>query len=152
MDVPANGAMVHRRLIDSMYVEAMVLADEARAYFDQGGLAERAMLDPMARVVLSCESLKITTRLMHVIAWLLTQKAIDAGEMTVEMGDDPMRALPAGPETEDDALATMPAGTQALIRASMDLYRRAERIERSRSAPPAASPARAMFERLATRL
>lgn len=152
MDVPANGAIVHRRLIDSLYVEAMVLADEARAYFDDGGRAERATLDPMARVVLSCESLKITTRLMHVIAWLLTQKAIDAGEMSPEMGDDPLRALPAGPTTDDETLASMPDGTQALIQASSDLYRRAERIERSRSAPPAASPARAMFERLATRL
>lgn len=152
MDVLANGAIVHRRLIDSMYVEAMVLADEARAYFDDGGRGERATLDPMARVVLSCESLKITTRLMHVIAWLLTQKAIEAGEMSVEMGDDPLRALPAGPTTDDATLASMPPGTQALIRASIDLYRRAERMERSRGAPPAASPARAMFERLTTRL
>lgn len=152
MEVPTNGAIVHRRLIDSMYVDAMVLADEARAYFDDGGRAERAALDPMARVVLSCESLKITTRLMHIIAWLLTQRAIDAGEMTPEMGDDPMRSLPPGPVTEDDVLSTMPAGTQALIRASIDLYRRTERLERSRSAPPAASPARAMFERLANRL
>ncbi|KQM93511.1 hypothetical protein ASE70_13965 [Sphingomonas sp. Leaf22] len=152
MDVAENGAMVHRRLIDSMYVEAMLLADEARAYFDQVGMAERATLDPMARVVLSCESLKITTRLMHVIAWLLTQKAIDAGEMAAEMGDDPIRTLPDGPVTDEDTLVTMPVGTQTLIRASVDLYRRAERMERSRSAPPAASPARAMFERLATRL
>jgi len=152
MDGPANGAMVHRRLIDSMYVEAMVLADEARAYFDDGGRGERAALDPMARVVLSCESLKITTRLMHVIAWLLTQKAIDAGELSVEMGDDPLRALPAAPTTDDDTVGSMPGGTQALIRSSIDLYRRVERMERSRDAPPAASPARAMFERLATRL
>lgn len=152
MDVPANGAIVHRRLINSMYVEAMLLADEARAYFDDGGHRERAALDPMARVVLSCESLKITTRLMHVIAWLLTQRAIDAGEIAPELGDDPLRTLPAGPATDDETLATMPAGTRTLIRASIDLYRRAERMERSRSAPPPASPARAMFERLATRL
>ncbi|MGT2515716.1 hypothetical protein ACVOMT_17095 [Sphingomonas panni] len=33
----------------------MVLADEARAYFNDSGQAERALLDPMARVVLSCE-------------------------------------------------------------------------------------------------
>lgn len=152
MEVPANGAIVHRRLIDSMYVEAMLLADEARAYFDDGGQGERALLGPMARVVLSCESLKITTRLMHVIAWLLTQRAIDAGEIAAAIGDDPLRTLPEAPATDDATLATMPDGTQALIRSSIDLYRRAERIERSRGAPPAASPARAMFERLSARL
>ena len=152
MEPSGYGADVHRRLIDSLYVEAMLLADEARSYFNDAGQAERALLDPMARVVLSCESLKITTRLMHVIAWLLTQRAIEAGEMAADLGDDPLRALAASPVTEDEAMATMPEDTQSLIRASIDLYRRAERIERSRTSPPPASPARAMFERLAMQL
>lgn len=152
MEPIASAGIVHRRLVDSLYVEAMLLADEARAYFDDGGRSERAALDPMARVVLSCESLKITTRLMHVIAWLLTQRAIDAGEIAADMGEDPLRVLPIGPVTEDAVLATMPGGTQTLILASIDLYRRMERIERSRGSPPAASPARAMFERLAMQL
>ncbi|MGN5374150.1 DUF1465 family protein [Sphingomonas hankookensis] len=130
----------------------MLLADEARAYFNEDSRGDRAALDPMARVVLSCESLKITTRLMHVIAWLLTQRAIDAGEIAAELADDPLRGLATPPATGDDVLATMPAGTGALIRASIDLYRRAERIERSRSDPPAASPARAMLDRLAMQL
>lgn len=152
MEAYGTGAEVHRRLIDSLYVEAMLLADEARSYFNESGQGERALLDPMARVVLSCESLKITTRLMHVIAWLLTQRAIDAGEIAASIGNDPLRALAESPVTEDEVLATMPAGTQALIRASVDLYRRAERIERSRTAPPPPSPARAMFERLTMQL
>ncbi|WP_294324887.1 DUF1465 family protein [uncultured Sphingomonas sp.] len=152
MGPAGHGADVQRRLIDSLYVEAMLLADEARSYFNDAGQAERALLDPMARVVLSCESLKITTRLMHVIAWLLTQRAIDAGEMAPDLAEDPLRALATSPVTGDEVLETMPAGTQALIRASLDLYRRAERIERSKTSPPPASPARAMFERLAMQL
>ena len=60
------------KLIDGLYVEAMVLADEARSYFDTGGRDDRLALDPLDRVGFSCESLKVTTRLMHVIAWLLT--------------------------------------------------------------------------------
>ena len=63
---------IHRHLIDALYIEAMLLADEARSYFDEVGRAEREMLDPLVRVGFSCESLKVTTRLMHVIAWLLT--------------------------------------------------------------------------------
>jgi hypothetical protein len=69
------------RLVDSLYTEAMVLADEARSYFDQIGRGDREALPPIARVAFSCESLKVTTRLMHVIAWLLTRKAIAAGEI-----------------------------------------------------------------------
>ena len=71
---------IHRKMIDSLYVEAMVLADEARGYFDQGARVEREALDPLGRVTFSCESLKVTTRLMHVIAWLLTQRAVDSGD------------------------------------------------------------------------
>lgn len=59
---------LHRRLVDSLYVEAMVLADEARGYFDQLGRDERDALEALSRVAFSCESLKVTTRLMHVIA------------------------------------------------------------------------------------
>ncbi|KQM27210.1 MULTISPECIES: DUF1465 family protein [unclassified Sphingomonas] len=152
MEATGTGTVVHRRLIDSLYVEAMLLADEARSYFNDAGQGDRALLDPMARVVLSCESLKITTRLMHVIAWLLTQRAIDAGEIVPDVDDDPLRALATPPVTEETVLATMPEGTQTLIRASINLYRRAERIERSKASPPPASPARAMFERLAMQL
>ena len=70
------------KLIDGLYVEAMVLADEARSYFDTLGRDDRLALDPLDRVGFSCESLKVTTRLMHVIAWLLTQRAVAAGELS----------------------------------------------------------------------
>ncbi|WP_342454590.1 DUF1465 family protein [Sphingomonas sp. H160509] len=72
---------MQRRLIDALYSEAMLLADEARTYFDEAGRVEREALDPLIRVSFSCESLKVTTRLMHVIAWLLTQRAVQAGEL-----------------------------------------------------------------------
>ena len=64
---PVAESRLQERLIDQLYVEAMVLADEARCYFDEGGRAERDALDPMIRVSFSCESLKVTTRLMHEI-------------------------------------------------------------------------------------
>src|SRR3546814_3979621 len=70
------------KLLDSLYVEAMVMADEARAYFDQQGDRDREEMDIMLRVSFSCESLKVTSRLMHVIAWLLTQRAVHNGELS----------------------------------------------------------------------
>ncbi len=152
METHSSSAVVQRRLVDSLYVEAMLLADEARAYFDDGGRGERAMLDPMTRVVFSCESLKITTRLMHVIAWLLTQRAVAAGEISAAAARDPARLLGPAPRTEDSVLRTMPSGTRTLVAASIDLYRRVERIERAHEGPPPASPARAMFERLSLAL
>lgn len=141
---------VQRRLVDSLYIEAMVLADEARSYFDLGGKQERELLGPLARVSFSCESLKVTTRLMHIIAWLLTQRAIDAKEMTLLEALDPSRRLGAPPLTDAETLAEMPMQARALIEGSIDLYRRTALLDESQAAPaPRISPARSMQERLA---
>ncbi len=141
---------VHTRLIDALYVEAMVLADEARSYFDDGGRADRDALSPMERVAFSCESLKVTTRLMHIIAWLLTQRAIDAGELTRREALDPSRRLGAAPVTDIGVFATLPNPARALIAASADLHRRVARLDAAQEQDvPAPSPARSIQDRLA---
>ncbi|MEG3086633.1 DUF1465 family protein [Sphingomonas sp. PB4P5] len=140
-----------RRLIDTLYVEAMVLADEARSYFDETGRLERELLDPMARVAFSCESLKVTTRLMHVIAWLLTQRAVDAGELRISDALDPSRRLGPAPTSDPAAIAAMPHQAGTMIASSVDLYRRVARLDESQTASAVpASPARSMLDRLAT--
>jgi len=142
-------ARIHRRLIDTLYVDAMVLADEARGYFDEAGRVERATLDPLSRVSFSCESLKVTTRLMHVIAWLLTQRAVDAGELASRDALDPSRRLGPAPLSEQPAIVALPEEAQGLIVASIDLYRRVALLDTQQAEPaPVDSPARAMFERL----
>ena len=88
------------KLVDGLYVEAMVLADEARSYFDTGGRDDRLALDPLDRVGFSCESLKVTTRLMHVIAWLLTQRAVAAGELSRAQAGMAERRLGAAADTD----------------------------------------------------
>src|ERR1044072_265029 len=82
MEAARDHGQITPKLIDGLYVEAMVLADEARSYFDLAGRDDRLTLDPVDRARFSCESLKVTTRLMHVIAWLLTQRAVAAGELS----------------------------------------------------------------------
>ncbi|WP_448664278.1 DUF1465 family protein [Sphingomonas sp. CJ20] len=141
---------IHRRLIDSLYVEAMLLADEARAYFDEAGRGERDALGALDRVTFSCESLKVTTRLMHIIAWLLTQRAVHAGEISSGDARLPSRRLGHAPRTDDEVLAAMPGPAEAIIRTSIDLHRRIARIDDSLDTPlSASSPARTMMERLA---
>lgn len=142
---------MQRRVIDTLYIDAMVLADEARSYFDEGGRNDREALDPMARVAFSCESLKVTTRLMHVIAWLLTQRAVDAGEMAPREALDPSRRLGPAPVTEPAALITMPPVARQLIQASTELHRRVARLDHAQveEAAPVESPVRSLHARLA---
>lgn len=141
---------IHRRLIDALYVEAMVLADDARSYFDDGGRLEREALQPMARVTFSCESLKVTTRLMHIIAWLLTQRAVLAGELRPRDALDPSRRLGDAPLSDAVAVRDLPERARVMVAASIDLHRRVARLDNAQAADlPEVSPARQMFERLA---
>ncbi|WHU03506.1 MULTISPECIES: DUF1465 family protein [unclassified Sphingomonas] len=143
-------AQIHRKLIDSLYVEAMLLADEARGYFDELGRDERESLEALNRVAFSCESLKVTTRLMHIIAWLLTQRAVDAGE--IQPGDAlmPSRRLGDAPETEAALLDAMPPNAVGIITTSIDLYRRVARLDETLDENVVIeSPARSMMNRLA---
>lgn len=137
-----------RRMVDSLYTDAMVLADEARSYFDDYGRTQRDGLSSADRVAFSCESIKVTTRLMHVIAWLLTQRAVEAGELSPAAAREPSRRLGPAPESSHDVIAAMPWGARGLIRASADIHRRVAALD-AESEASAENPARSLMERLA---
>ena len=136
------------KVVDSLYVEAMVLADEARAYFDSDGRDDRLALDPIVRVGFACESLKVTTRLMQAIAWLMTRRAIAAGELSDEQAASPERRLGEAPASDPDLLPSLPEPALALIRASQDLYDRIRRLDEGGAPEPQPSPARSLLSRL----
>jgi regulator of CtrA degradation len=150
MQALSNEIRLTARLVDSLYVEAMVLADEVRGYFDEEGRIERDLLPPLQRVAFSCESLKVTTRLMHVIAWLLTRRAVDTGEISAAQGRAPGRRLGLAAESDLDTLAMLPEAARVLIDASRDLYARVERLDQEIDQPiaPVPSPALGLLSRL----
>ena len=137
------------RLIDSLYTEAMLLADEARSYFDDAGRDERQTLEPFARVGFACESLKVTTRIMHIVAWLLTQRAVESGEIPTLEGRRPERRLGNAQDSDPVVVNQLPASAQRLINSSADLYARIKRIDEGTvEAEVPQSPARALMGRL----
>lgn len=146
---------LHRRLVDGLYCEAMVMADEARAYFDGAGRDEQ-LSDPLRRVVFACESLKVTTRLMHIIAWLLGQRAWQRGEVQdADLLDDKYR-LGAATTTEPAQVDDFPFAARALVEGSQDLYDRVSRLQERMDGMRTANtmvdpgPARALLDRLNT--
>ena len=137
------------RLISSLYTEAMLLADEARSYFDDAGRDERQLLEPFARVGFACESLKVTTRIMHIVAWLLTQRAIESGEIANIEGRRPERRLGNAQDSDPAVVNQLPPAAQRLINASAELYARIKRIDEGHmDADVPQSPARALMGRL----
>lgn len=138
------------RLVDAFYTEAMLLADEARSYFDDAGRYARQELNPFARVGFACESLKVTTRIMHIVAWLLTQRAIETGEIPARQGRRPERRLGHAQDSDPAIVEQLPEAAQRLIHSSADLYSRVKRLDEGTmfDEEPAQSPARALMGRL----
>ena len=134
------------KLVDALHVEAMVLADEARHYFDEAARDDRSRLDPLSRVGFACESLKVTTRLMHIIAWLLTQRAVAAGEISRSESHVPERRLGDAPESDHVLVRKLPDQARALIQASQYLYDRVRRLDQFADA--VGSPARSLMHRI----
>lgn len=133
------------RVVNALYIEAMVLADEARAYFDEACQDARNQMSPLVRVTFSCESLKVTTRLMHVIAWLLNQKAVARGEGRISDHSRMGFATLSDPET----LHSLPPDALRIIELTSELYNRVKRLEgRMPFGKTGYSPARTLHSKL----
>jgi regulator of CtrA degradation len=64
------------------YDEALGLLVAARDYVALTERANKARLEMSDRLRLCCETMRMTARLTQVMAWLMAQKAIYAGEMS----------------------------------------------------------------------
>ncbi|MEY4890964.1 MAG: hypothetical protein RIQ75_2094, partial [Pseudomonadota bacterium] len=145
--VAAPQSKVTAKVIDALYVEAMVLADDARAYFDTFSREDRDALGPVLRVAFSCESLKVTTRLMHIIAWLLGQRSLSSPPSG--MNTTPPSKLGGPTETDLALVAGLPEGARTRIEASLDLYARVARLDAELgNEDQPESPARALIDQL----
>ncbi|CCC98807.1 conserved protein of unknown function [Azospirillum baldaniorum] len=125
------------------YDETMALLIEARNYIAYHDAASHRALPPHVRLQISYESMRVTSRLTQVMAWLLAQKAVHAGEMTREQAASDDFALsggdictdPSGPDNEQ-----LPEGLRSLLERSHRLYMRVARLdERARDAVALAS-------------
>lgn len=118
------------RVLEALYTEAMVLADEARSYFESGRFRDETNeRDSDLGVLMSCESLKVTTRLMHCVAWLVNQRALHSGELTPgeRWQADRLLGTPAPPDMR--IVDHFPEEARTLTLASEELFHRLKRLE-----------------------
>ena len=145
-------ASLSPRIIESLYVEGLMLSDEVRAAFDP---IHRPSGDPegAARIALSCEALRTTTRMMHSLAWLLNHRAYLKGEIS----DFQLRRhgrIPANvPAADPVRLPMLEPQVRELIHATERFYARLVRLDaawRERDVQPAGG--RPAMQRLRERL
>ena len=126
----AQPADLSPTIVDALYSEALTLADEARAAFDLSGrLTAASVNEDLARIALSCEALRTTTRMMHAIAWLLNQRAYFAGELSEFQLRRHGRLPPPQPEGSPDQVALLGPQIEDLIDRTRRFYARIERLD-----------------------
>ncbi|MEO1730573.1 MAG: DUF1465 family protein [Pseudomonadota bacterium] len=144
-------------IVEALYTEALVLADEVRSVFAQGTFGSEPGIttneDAMARLALSTEGLKTTTRMMHVLAWLLNQRAYFSGELN-EKQVRLHGALPVNRPSEAEQLAMLEPETRVLIAETERLHQRIARLDSAwrQKFEMSPSPVRAFQDRIGREL
>ncbi len=117
---------------DSTFDEALALTRQARDYLAYQEKADLANLSPVGRMAASCESMRMTARMTQVVAWLLVQKAVHAGELTRDEAAQSKYRL-AGHEICDDieplAVEPLPDRLNELLARSHQMYQRVARLD-----------------------
>jgi regulator of CtrA degradation len=123
-------ATINPRIIDGLYSEALVLSDEVRAAFMMQGRIEKAgREEDLARIALSCEALRTTTRMMHAIAWLLNHRAYFMGELSEFQLRRHGRLVKEGASADPDRLMLLDPEIRELIGATERFYARLMRLD-----------------------
>jgi len=71
-----------------LFERGMSLVEEAAHYLDVDGRAQAKKLDRQASLAYATESMRLTTRLMQLASWLLLQRAVSEGEMTIAQAQE----------------------------------------------------------------
>ncbi len=144
---------INPAIIESLYGEALLLADDVRAAFDLAPAKETGLPRDHWRIALSSEGLKATTRVMHVLAWLLNQRAYLKGDMS-EFQLQRTGHLPPDRAPDPESLMMLEPMTRELIVDTTRLHTRVARLdaawqaERAQQNPDGTSAIHRLRERL----
>ena len=113
------------------YDETLSLLTEMRDYVAYSEERDRAQLAPLDSARLCCASLRATARLTQIMAWLLSQKAVHAGDTSdLVASNDPLAEIAVCMEGESEGeCAGLPQRFRDLIERSHRLYIRVARLD-----------------------
>ncbi len=115
-----------------LFAYGMELVEETASFLDGEGRTAASELDRAAQALYGTESMRLTTRLMQLASWLLLQRAVADGEMTLdqaiaEKSNIKLNQLPT--RVRDDVWETLPSGFVDLAERSIALQKRIKRLD-----------------------
>lgn len=114
------------------YDETMDLMVEARNYMAYVERRERERAGAVTGLRMSCEAMRVTSRLTQVMAWLMMQRAVYDGEIEAGEALSDENRLSGGDVCLDDSFTddiSLPNGLRSLLDRSFRLYQRVARLE-----------------------
>ncbi len=123
-----NSIDLNRTIVEDLYCDALMLADEVRSIFDLTPVQAASEEGDRRRLSLSIEGLRTTTRVMHVLAWLLNHRAYFSGELS-EFQLTRHSKLPADRPSDPENLAFLEPATRELVLESQKLHERIARLD-----------------------
>lgn len=126
-------------LFSRTFREGMDMVEETAAYLDGAGRQDSKTLAKQDALLYASQSMKLTTRLMQVASWLLVQRAVKTGEMTLQDARaEKYRLVPEASKDGELSFAELAKNSHALpsilldlLARSQALYERISRLDRS---------------------
>lgn len=115
-----------------MFREGMLLVEDTAAYLDGPGREESRTLPRDVALAYATESMRLTTRLMQIASWLLVQRAVSEGEITMDqarMEKNRVKIAEVSMATSGAALELLPQRLRALMDASQRMQARVLHLE-----------------------
>jgi regulator of CtrA degradation len=145
---------------EKVFKEGMSLVEETANYLDGPGRLDARVLERHGAIAYATESMRLTTRLMQLASWLLLQRAIGAGELTVEDARKENHRISLNDIGKGHDLAgaeALPDALKALVERSLTLHLRIQKLDsmistQTTSAQAGPSPVNDQIDRLASML
>jgi regulator of CtrA degradation len=141
-----------------MFQEGMNLVEEAAAYLDGDGREHAKALGRTDSLSYAAESMRLTTRLMQLASWLLLQRAVNEGELTLDQAANEKRKVKLSCQDRaaaPEAFARLPQDLRTLVCESLRLQARIIHLDQllyldpgAPLAAPAVSPVQQQLDRL----
>ena len=128
------------RLVEALYLETIQLLEEARDFALERYYQRSDKTGPLEQIVIVGESMRVTTRLIEAMAWVLVRRAVIKGEMTERQACSSEHRL-GGREIclkrDERLLERIPEPLRTLWESTYRLYHRISRLDDSLAAAAA---------------
>jgi regulator of CtrA degradation len=123
----------------AMFREGMALVEETATYLDGEGRRESHRLSRATSLAYATESMRLTTRLMQLASWLLLQRAVNEGDLSIEQANSERAKVKLGglsSAMESQTWGDLPERLRGLIDRSVRLQERVIRLDEALRSPP----------------